>query len=426
MRSVERLAEAADRGVLVSGRERLLATTGVAATLPLPQGLGDERALSAVRKWLAAVEHVTPDTDSPAKAAPGPMALGAFAFDRGAPALLVVPSVAWCRDADGRTWQVEVRRRDASVAGTAPDGNRRAGGSAAGTAIVSEAGGTAPDAVQIDQIPSPGEYADAVALAVEGICQGRLSKVVLARTVEVRLPAPAAPSRLLAALWGGDRVFSPFSVPTPSGRLVGASPELVISRRGRRVTSHAFAGTVPLSGPDGQDDAQRLFDSEKDRTEHRLVVDEIVNALERRCVALTVPAEPTVVRLRSDARLGTLIRGTLTKTPPEGDTVLSLLAILHPTPAVGGVPRAAALERIAALEAAPRGYWAGAVGWTDSGGDGEWVLGIRSVELEGRRALVRAGAGIVAESDPAGELAETTIKLRPVLDALWPGASLLL
>ncbi len=434
-RSSETLEAAADRGMLVAGRDRLLAAAGVAALLPLPRGLEDLGALAGVRAWLAAVEHVTHETDLPGDGAPGPMALGAFAFDRAAPAALVVPSVTWCREAGGRTWRVEVHRRGANGTGATREVSRRAdvGGTPSGP--VSNAPTGALETVRIDQVPTPGEYADAVACAVADIRAGRIRKVVLARMVEVHLPAPAVPSRMLDALWGGDRVFSPFSVPTPGGRLVGASPELVTSRRGRTVTSHAFAGTVPLSehggsngATDGRrdDGAERLFDSEKDRAEHQLVVCEIVDALERRCVALTVPAEPTVVRLRSDARLGTLVRGTLTTADADGDTALSLLALLHPTPAVGGVTRTAALERISALERAPRGYWAGAVGWTDGSGDGEWVLGIRSVELEGERVLVRAGAGIVAESDPLGELAETTVKLRPVLDALWAGASSLL
>ena len=420
----ERLAQAADHGALVAGRERLLAATGVAAAFSLPRGLEDAHGLAAVRAWLAAVEHHTEEAAGDELSAPGPIALGAFAFDRNAPALLVVPAETWCRDAGGRTWVVEVRPRGSRGTGR---GSRRPPGGAGARAAGGADPGSALDAVRLRQVPSPVEYAEAVALAVSDIRGGRLMKVVLARMVEVQLPAPAVPSRLLGTLWGGDEVFSPFSVPTPAGRLVGATPELVVSRRGRRVTSHAFAGTVPLSEPDDDgEDAQRLFDSEKDRAEHRLVVEEIVHALERRCVGLTVPEEPTVVRLRSDARLGTLIRGTLTTAPSDGDTALELLALLHPTPAVGGVARAAALERISALEPAPRGYWAGAVGWTDGAGDGEWVLSIRSVELDGRRALVRAGAGVVAESDPRAELAETTVKLRPVLDALWPGASSLL
>ncbi len=426
LRSAETIAAAADTGVLVAGRERLLAATGVAATLPLPQGLEDDDALHAVRAWLAAVEHGTPEVGAAAGAPPAVMALGAFPFDRGAPAALVVPSVVWCHDADGRTWQVEVRPRVAAGAGPARDGSRRADGRAASAASEPATAPPALGAPELEQLPPPGEYADAVARAVADIRDGELRKVVLARAVEVRLPGPLRPSLLLDRLWGGDPVFSPFSVPTPSGRLVGASPELVISRRGRTVTSHAFAGTMPLPGPDGKGGAESLFDSVKDRAEHRMVVEEIVDALERRCVALTVPVEPTVVCLRSDARLGTLIRGTLTNTPSDGDAALALLALLHPTPAVAGVPRPAALERIATLEPVPRGYWAGVVGWTDGSGDGEWVLAIRSVELDGPRILARAGAGIVEESDPEAELAETTVKLRPVLDASSPGASTLL
>jgi isochorismate synthase len=433
------LAASADGGVLVAGRERLLVATGIAAALPLPRGLEDEDTLVAVRAWLAAVRHATgdaPDGKTP-QLGRGPVALGAFAFDRGEPAVLLVPSVTWCREGDGRTWTVEVARRGASSDQSGEAARRGAAfgalfgpldGVAPATPVLRE---PAPEPSMsgqpaLEQIPSAGAYADAVEKAVADIRAGRLRKVVLGRAVEVGLPTPATPSRLLDALWGGDPAFSPFSVPTPNGRLVGASPELVVSRRGRSLTSHAFAGTVALSETESDADADRLFGSEKDRVEHRLVVEQVVEALEGRGVRVTVPAEPTVVRLRSDARLGTLIRGSLTGVPSPRDTALSLLALLHPTPAVGGVPRAAALERIAELEALPRGYWAGAVGWTDASGDGEWVLAIRSVELDGRRAIVRAGAGIVEGSDPQAELAETSVKLRPVLDALWPGAAGLL
>jgi isochorismate synthase len=427
---------AADRGVVVAGRERIFAGLGVAASLPLPHGLEDESALHAVRTWLAgggspgAGAGADRGGGGPDGPAPGPVAVGAFAFDRGAPTSLVVPAVTWCRDVAGRTWRIDVRRRDGAGAQPAPEEDRDVSGSPVpsppGTAAMASTPVGGPEPVALRAIPPGRGYADAVASAVADIRAGLLRKVVLARMVAVELPEPPVPSALLRALWGEEGIFSPFSVPTPGGRLLGASPELVISRLGRTVTSHAFAGTVPLSATGGDADAARLFDSAKDRAEHRLVVEEIVDALERRCVALTVPAEPTVVRLRSDARLGTLVRGTLTAAPGPGDTALALLALLHPTPAVGGVPRADALRRIAELEAAPRGYWAGAVGWTDGAGDGEWVLGIRSVELDGACVRVRAGAGIVEDSDPQAELAETTVKLRPVLDALWPGASALL
>lgn len=278
--------------------------------------------------------------------------------------------------------------------------------------------------------PGP-EYVTAVAAALREITAGRLSKVVLSRAVEVALRDVPRPSQVLGALWDGDQAFSPFSLPVRGGRLVGASPELIVSRIGSTVTSHPFAGTISLAAPGREDPAGRLFASAKDRNEHRLLVDEIARVLRPYCAELDVPTTPSVVPLRSDARLGSLIHGTLRQldphdaqsaaagTAPTEATALDLLALLHPTPAVGGVPRADALEAIALLETSPRGYWAGVTGWVGSGGDGEWVLAIRSALLDRQRALVRAGAGIVEGSDPAAELSETTVKLSPVLEALW-------
>jgi isochorismate synthase len=445
----EAFEAAADGGILVAGRERAVAGLGVAATLTLPCGLEDARALEALVGWLAAVECCGHAGAPDARV----IALGAFAFDRTAATSLVVPKTAWCKEADSRMWRVEVRRRDGAPLGgplqplkeTYGDGD--GDGGAGGTG----AGGT------LRLVPSGQAYAQAVARALRSIEGGVLAKVVLARMVELDLLSPPRPCSLLGALQGHASdgpsghlsPFFAFSIPTPRGRLVGASPELIVARRARTVVSHAFAGTVQLSASDTEADVRRLAESTKDLEEHRLVVEEIVRALKPYCTSLHVPGAPSVVRLRSDARLGTLIRGTLhphntpsahstrrTHTSPRTpsaagapetawgpDSVLTLLARLHPTPAVGGVPRAAALAHIAALEAAPRGYWAGAAGWVDGAGDGEWVLAIRSAELDGQHASVRAGAGIVAGSEPARELAETTIKLRPVLESLWPGSS---
>jgi len=428
-----RVGEAADEGVLVAGPERVLAGTGIAATLPLPRGLDDPHALRAVTKWLRAVEHeATPQaTTSRARATgrAGPVALGGFPFARAAPTSLIVPSVTWCKERDGSVWRVEVRRRDdpgGPVWPDAPPAPRPAARDLPRT----------HGEVSLLQVPHPAAYADAVGRALADIAAGRVRKVVLGRGVRLRTPCAVAPSRVLQALWGAEGTFSPFSIPVPSGRLVGASPELVVARYGHTVRSHAFAGTVALRGA-GDAELAHLAASAKDRAEHRLVVEEIAAALDPLCSALAVPAEPTPVRLRTDARLGTLIEGTLRPGRADllgpdgtaggaGTAVLALLARLHPTPAVAGVPRDAATAEIAALEPAGRGYWAGAVGWTDAWGDGEWVLGIRSAELDGAAALVRAGAGIVEGSDPRRELDETTVKLRPVLDALWPGSSALL
>ena len=151
------------------------------------------------------------------------------------------------------------------------------------------------------------------------------------------------------------------------------------------------------------------------------MVDEIAATLAPYCDALDVPDEPALVAFRSVAHLGTRIDGRLVQ--PTG--VLELLAPLHPTPAVGGTPRADALAFIAQHETGQRGYWAGPVGWVGADGDGEWMIGIRSARLhdEGGAVTLRAGAGIVADSEPAAEAAETNVKLATVLEAVVPGAS---
>jgi isochorismate synthase len=169
-------------------------------------------------------------------------------------------------------------------------------------------------------------------------------------------------------------------------------------------------------------DAQgRLAGSEKDRAEHRYVVDAIADALGPLCVELVVPAQPSLVAFRSVAHLGTRVSGRLRAPVP----VLELVDRLNPTPAVGGAPRADALKVIADSEPDDRGHWAGPVGWVDAAGDGEWMIGIRSARLnaEGTALTLRAGSGIVAGSDPDAEAAETDVKLAVVLDAVVPGAS---
>jgi isochorismate synthase len=212
-------------------------------------------------------------------------------------------------------------------------------------------------------------------------------------------------------------------MPVPDGSFFGASPELLVARHGTRVSCHPLAGTVPRGDTARSDaDAQRdLARSGKNREEHRYVVDEIAATLAPFCAELAAPEEPSLVAFRSVAHLGTRIEGTLAG--PTG--VLELLERLHPTPAVGGTPRPEALAFIAGHEADERGYWAGPVGWAGAGGDGEWMIGIRSARLHGEGEVVtlRAGSGIVADSEPGAEAAETNVKLATVLDAVVPGAS---
>src|SRR6266568_5621305 len=197
---------------------------------------------------------------------------------------------------------------------------------------------------------------------------------------------------------------------------VGASPELLVSRRGRAVRSHPLAGTVQRSGNPESDErlTNAMLASSKQRHEHRLVVEEVVAALRPCCDELVVPDGPSIVALRNVSHLGTPLTGHLTDPPP---TSLDLVARLHPTPAVAGSPTNAAVDYLHRVEGFDRGRYAGPVGWMDARGDGEWAVGLRSADVDGDRASMYAGVGVVAGSRPATELEETQLKLQALLAA---------
>jgi menaquinone-specific isochorismate synthase len=205
--------------------------------------------------------------------------------------------------------------------------------------------------------------------------------------------------------------------PVVGGQFVAASPEVLVARSGTSVVSHPLAGTIPRSGDPHADQAlaDALLASPKDRAEHDWVVRDVVEALQAWCTSLQVPETPSIVALRNVSHLGTLVSGTLTADAPSA---LGLAALLHPTAAVGGTPRNAALAWLAAHERLDRGPYAAPVGWVDARGDGEWAVGIRSAVVSGARARLFAGVGVVDGSDPAAELAETQFKLQALLAAV--------
>ena len=354
----------------------------------------------------------------------GVVALGALPFEGAMAGHLVIPrfSMGISRDAEGvaRRWATAVGPADMALPstdelfdaviwqyGTSPEVAADPGVAAVSTAMDSSA------------------YAAMVAEAVIVLRApgGTLRKVVLSRPITVDLDGPLILSSVLRRLRSGEPNCTIFSMPVPDGAFFGASPELLVARHGDRVTCHPLAGTVARGETARADaDAQRdLSRSVKSREEHRYVVDEIAATLAPWCAELSVPEEPSMVAFRSVAHLGTRIEGRLDR--PVG--VLTLLEQLHPTPAVGGTPRLDALEFIAGHEADERGYWAGPVGWVDATGDGEWMIGIRSARLrgDGTTVTLRAGSGIVADSDPDAEAAETNVKLATVVEAVVPGGS---
>ena len=199
--------------------------------------------------------------------------------------------------------------------------------------------------------------------------------------------------------------------------MLGASPELLVSRRDDVVRSHPLAGTAPRGGDPTTDArlAARLLASTKNREEHQITIDEVHETLLPWCSYLDSEAEPSIVPVANVQHLGTLVEGRLSDPAPS---VLELVRALHPTPAVCGRPRDPALALIDEIEELDRGTYAGPVGWVDRQGNGEWAVGIRSAAIDGPVARLRAGNGIVADSDPQAELAETQAKLQALLGVL--------
>lgn len=240
------------------------------------------------------------------------------------------------------------------------------------------------------------------------IAAGACEKIVLARRAEVELAAPLDARALLGRLDVRHPDCFRFAVRRGNALFAGASPERLVAVSGDRVETEAMAGSIALRGG-----ARALLDSRKDRGEHAVVTRAIARNLAPLCSQLELAPAPEVRALRHVMHLCTPVRGRL----EPRQHLLEVAAALHPTPAVGGEPTDRALEWIAAREA-PRGWYAGAVGWFDREGDGELAVALRSGLACGDRAWVWAGAGIVAESDPDAEYAETGDKQRAFLDAL--------
>jgi menaquinone-specific isochorismate synthase len=275
--------------------------------------------------------------------------------------------------------------------------------------------GQPPDGFILTSPRSHTDWCGLIAAAVEEIQSGAFRKVVVAREVLVEANRPIMPSDVLGRL----RALYPSCTLFAVDGFVGASPELLVSRLGDAVHSHPLAGTIPRSGDPTVDArlAEGLLASAKDREEHQLVVEAVAAVLDRWCDALEVPETPSIVPLRNVSHLGTELHGRLRR-GGEVPTAIDLALALHPTPAVGGSPTAAALEWLAGAEGFDRGRYAGPVGWMDARGDGEWVVGIRGAELAGHTARLVAGVGVVADSDPSAELAETQLKLQALLAAV--------
>ncbi len=312
----------------------------------------------------------------------GPIAVGALPFHPAAPRRLTIPTTIVGRAPGGRSWITEIGPRPSTP-----------------HEIV-----TPPGRYTVAAVEDRAAWCRAVEHALHAIARDELDKVVLSRAVTVDADRPFDRRAVLARL----RSQQPGCFVYAHGSLVGATPELLVRRTGARVEARPLAGTAPGNGAS-------LGSSRKDVAEHRHVVDALVHDLAPFCDSLDVPSTPRVVRFTDVAHLATPIGGRLRVPLPSA---AALAARLHPTPAVAGTPTPAALAVIERLERSPRGRYAGPVGWVDANGDGEWGVALRGAEIDGCRAVLRTGAGIVAGSDPDGEWAETEVKLDPMLRAL--------
>ena len=271
--------------------------------------------------------------------------------------------------------------------------------------------------------PELSEHLRRVEAAVATINSSRLEKVVLARSVDVEFAGPTDPRLVAARLIDNSYHRDGFIADlTPAGRegamFVGSSPEVLVKRQGSTVSTFPLAGSIPrLSDPKADHEAgQRLLHSTKDLEEHAFVVDHLRDLLSPVCSTLVAPTAPELIKTTEMWHLGTQLTGTLRN---PGLTALELALLVHPTPAICGTPTEAAEALIHTAES-DRGFYAGAVGWCDHSGDGEYMVAIRCAEVSGDGLSARtwAGGGIVSNSDPQAELDETSAKLRTILSSL--------
>jgi len=391
------------------------------------------RAAAACRDLAGRVFADDPSGDPVRPAGSGPVFLGGFAFAHEggrspewgslAPAQLILPEVSFARGRGQARMTVTVAvdppdapRGDVSVAVAATIERARARVESLWPAPMPLLDPDPAARPRVAGALPAAHYEEAVQRAVERIRAGDLDKVVLAREVRVHAAAPLDPAPILDALRSAFPACYCYCVGTPELALVGASPELLVRRDGERAQTVALAGTTRRSADPAVDDhlGEQLLRSDKDRGEQRIVTERIQRALDPISLWVAAADEPMLVKVQNVQHLATPIRAQLAEPIP----VLELAGRLHPTPAVGGEPNAAAQPLIPALEGLDRGWYAGAIGWTDLAEDGELCVALRCALLRDDLARLYAGCGIVADSDPAAELAETEVKLQALLPLL--------
>jgi isochorismate synthase len=403
------------------------ALAGIGQALSL-QASGPERFATVADSWRAAAAAAVTDPAGDT-AGGGPVAVGGFAFapDGGhsphwqgfAPASLTVPEVALTRrERHGKT-AVRLTLSALASPDDMPDEllarlDARMGELHERTLPLLD---PAPAGrFQVASAMPPEHYEQAVARAVELIAGSELKKIVLAREVQVHAPRSYDPAAVFGVLREEFPSCFVFCIGRGESTLIAASPELLVRREGHRVSTLALAGSTRRSADPAVDEhlGERMLRDDSYREEHAIVARRIERILRPHSVWVTAAPEPELVRIANIQHLATPIRAQLAA-PIEA---LELAGLMHPTPAVGGEPLRVAAPLIPALEGLDRGWYSGPVGWTDAAGDGEFCVALRCALLRENVARCYAGNGIVRDSDPASELAETEIKLQALLPLL--------
>ena len=355
------------------------------------QGIAHSISADTAADFLRTIEH-----DNQTSLDVGPIAIGNIAFQRMAPATLVVPRKVVGKDEAGNCWITTIDDASPTIS----------------PALASQ---PKPSTFNVQPITPIETYKKAVLAARDAVRSGAITKAVIAREIRVTSSIPIDVHAVLLRLRATFARSYRYSI----NGFIGASPELLVEIKGDRIRSHPLAGTTPRTGDPKTDDelARKLIASMKDQVEHRVVIDVIHEMLLPWCSYLDWEPEPSVLQVANVQHLGTLIEGHLRTVRPS---VMEIVRTLSPTPALGGHPRDAALALIAEVEELDRGPYGGAVGWVDGSGNGTWAVAIRCAELSDDRLTARlhAGGGIVAASDPDAELAETQAKFQAMLSAI--------
>lgn len=385
----------------------------------------------AALEWRALMANALIETP-PTASNLGPVMLGGFAFDAQRPTSalwqyyphgrLVLPRVlltrraseAWITynivvrpdsDIEAEVAEIESLTQAALLVDAPPtrSNGRHSGNGHAAT-------------ITTHELQSAAKWQADVANATRAIRAGQLEKVVLARAVQLKSTSPFNAARALRHLSSHYTGCYIFAIARGDDCFLGATPEQLVRLRAGEVQTMGLAGSIKRGKSTAEDERleQTLLHSAKDREEHAVVVQAVVEALEPMCAQLDYADAPTLLKLGNIQHLYTPITGRVA----NGYTILDFVERLHPTPAVGGRPREVALQLIRDDEGIDRGWYAGAVGWLDARGEGEFAVALRSALLQSHTATLFAGCGIMADSNPAQEYTEASLKLKPMLAAL--------